>query len=101
MIGRVEINDLEYPRGQKYFHPGDETVFGEVILPKNATLWLHSHRKTAKYDIIIAIEPLELFAGLKLMIWSTPGVKAGIRGLPRLKNQGFLFFSHTSSQMYY
>ena len=29
IIGRVEINDLEYPRGQKCFHPGDETVFGE------------------------------------------------------------------------
>ena len=29
MIGRVEINILEYPRGQKCFQPGDETVFGE------------------------------------------------------------------------
>ena len=29
IIGRVEINDLEYPRGQKCFQPGDETVFGE------------------------------------------------------------------------
>ena len=55
----MEINVLNYPRGQKYFHPGDETVFRESFISKNATLWLHSCRIMTQYDIIIAIEPLE------------------------------------------
>ena len=59
MIDRVEINILEYPRGQICFHPGDESVLDEGFLPKNATFWLHSCWKMTHYDIIIAIEPLE------------------------------------------
>ena len=34
---------MEYPRGQKCFHPGDESVLDEGFLPKNATFWLHSY----------------------------------------------------------
>ena len=54
---------MGYPRGQKSFHPGDETVFGEGFLPINATLWLHSCRIMTQYDIIIAIEPPESLVG--------------------------------------
>ena len=63
IIDRVEINVLEYPRGQKYFHPGDETVFREGLLPKNAALWLHSCWIMTQYVIIIAIETLESLVG--------------------------------------
>ena len=75
IIGRVEINDLEYPRGQKHFHPGDETVFGEGFLPWNATLLLHSCWIMNQYDISIAIEHLESLLGLYLMFWNIAGVK--------------------------
>ena len=72
MIGRVEINVLEYPRGQKCFHPGDESVLDEGFLPKNATFWLHSCWKMTQHDIIIAIELRHFFACLLRLFCSEP-----------------------------